>query len=113
MRKFSILLSVTFLAAMLAAVVKGYIPRSLILVYLAVSIVTFIAYAFDKSKARRGVWRTPESTLHLLALFGGWPGAAIAQQTLRHKSQKRAFRVAFWLTVIANCSTLFWFMSSH
>ena len=77
----------------------------------AASIVTFIAYASDKSKAQQNSWRTPESTLHFLALIGGWAGAAIAQQTLRHKSQKRDFRTVFWLTVIVNFGALTWLMS--
>ena len=50
----------------------------------------------------RGAWRTPESTLHFLALAGGWPGALLAQQFLRHKSTKVEFRSVFWGTVIMN-----------
>jgi len=37
----------------------------------------------DKSAAQRNAWRTPEGTLHMLSLVGGWPGAMIAQQILR------------------------------
>lgn len=111
--KFSIYLSVAFLGLMVAALSMNYIPKNLVLAYLGCSIVTFIAYAFDKSKAKRGAWRTPESTLHVFALIGGWPGAAIAQQTLRHKSQKRDFRIVFWLTVIVNCGALVWLTSSN
>ena len=70
--------------------------------YAAMSLVTFIAYAVDKSAAKRGNWRTPERTLHLLALAGGWPGALCAQELLRHKSTKTAFRSVFWLTVFVN-----------
>lgn len=109
--KFSIYLSVAFLGFIVMALITGYIPMKLLLTYLGVSTLTFITYAFDKSKAQRGAWRTPESTLHLFALVGGWPGAAIAQQTLRHKSQKKEFRFVFWLTVMANCSALIWLMS--
>lgn len=109
--KFSIYLSVIFLGLIGIALIKGYIPTNLALGYLGVSTLTFITYAFDKSKAQRGAWRTPESTLHLFALVGGWPGAAIAQQTLRHKSQKKDFRFVFWLTVMANCGALIWLMS--
>ena len=109
--KFSIYLSVAFLGFIVMALITGYIPMKLLLTYLGVSTLTFITYAFDKSKAQRGAWRTPESTLHLFALVGGWPGAAIAQQTLRHKSQKKEFRFVFWLTVLANCSALIWLMS--
>jgi len=111
--KFSIYLSVIFLGLIVAAFFMDYIPKNLVLLYFGASIVTFIAYASDKSKAQRNAWRTPESTLHSLALIGGWAGAAIAQQTLRHKSQKRDFRSVFWLTVIVNCGTLAWLMSSN
>jgi len=77
--------------------------------YLAVSLVTFILYAVDKSAAQNGSWRTQESTLHLFSLLGGWPGAIIAQQTLRHKSKKQSFRAVFWVTVILNIGLFIWF----
>lgn len=111
--KFSIYLSVIFLVLLMAALVIGRMPINLILLYLGGSTLTFILYAYDKSKAKRGAWRTPESTLHLFTLAGGWPGAAIAQQTLRHKSQKKEFRFVFWLTVIANLCALAWLMSPN
>lgn len=80
-------------------------------IYLAVSLATFTLYALDKSAAQRGEWRTQETTLHLLALAGGWPGALVAQQKLRHKSRKRSFQVVFWITVILNCSGFIWLMT--
>jgi uncharacterized membrane protein YsdA (DUF1294 family) len=70
--------------------------------YLVLSIATFIAYAVDKAAANSGAWRTPESTLHTLAIAGGWPGALLAQQFLRHKSTKQEFRQVFWATVMLN-----------
>lgn len=76
-------------------------------VYLLMSILTFLAYGNDKSKAERDLRRTPEATLHYMALFGGWPGAWIAQRIFRHKSKKAAFQNTFWFTVIANCTLLF------
>ncbi|WP_286264044.1 cold shock and DUF1294 domain-containing protein [Thalassotalea atypica] len=111
--KFSIYLSVMFLGFIISAFFIDYIPINLALTYFGVSTLTFIVYAIDKSKARRNAWRTSESTLHFLALAGGWPGAAIAQQNLRHKSQKKKFRVMFWLTVLVNCGALAWLMSSN
>lgn len=68
----------------------------------ALSVITFIVYAIDKSAARRRGPRTPERTLHLLALAGGWPGALLAQRWLRHKSAKASFRRVFWVTVAVN-----------
>jgi uncharacterized membrane protein YsdA (DUF1294 family) len=52
--------------------------------------------------------RTPESTLHLLSVLGGWPGALVAQQMFRHKSRKLEFQIVFWLTVLLNCGVLGW-----
>jgi uncharacterized membrane protein YsdA (DUF1294 family)/cold shock CspA family protein len=70
--------------------------------YGGISVLAFLAYGFDKAAARRRRWRTSESTLHLLGLAGGWPGALLAQQLLRHKSSKPSFIAVFWLTVTAN-----------
>jgi len=70
--------------------------------YGAASIVTFFAYAFDKAAAVRRSWRTSEQTLHVLSIAGGWPGALVAQQLLRHKSSKPSFVVVFWATVALN-----------
>lgn len=67
---------------------------------LALSLLAFVVYALDKRAARiPGARRTPERTLHLLALAGGWPGALLAQRLLRHKNRKPAFQRMFWLTV--------------
>ena len=71
-------------------------------VYVGLSVITFVAYAIDKSAARRRGPRTPERTLHLLSLAGGWPGALLAQRWLRHKSAKTSFRRVFWVTVAVN-----------
>ena len=106
MAKFSVYLANTTLIIMLLGAWFKLIPIILATLYLFLSGVTFIVYWLDKHKAKNGYWRTPESTLHLLALCGGWPGAALAQQVLRHKSNKRPFRRIFWLTLIANLALL-------
>ena len=84
------------------------IPKELVCIYAIMSVAAFLMYAKDKSAAERGKWRTAERTLHTLSLLGGWPGAKIAQSFLRHKSQKLSFRITYWVTVIANCSALYW-----
>lgn len=76
------------------------------------SLCTYGVYALDKNAARRSRPRVPERTLHLLALLGGWPGALIAQQRLRHKTRKTAFLVVFWLSVLLNLGSLL-FVSRH
>lgn len=75
-------------------------PLSIVLgVHVVVSVVTFAMYAFDKHRAGAGGPRIPERSLHVLALFGGWPGAFLGQQILRHKTRKLAFQVVYWITV--------------
>lgn len=83
-------------------------PRWVPLLYLVASVVCFAAYRHDKSAAESGARRTPESTLILLGLVGGWPGAILAQQILRHKSAKTSFRAAFWASVVVNIAGLVW-----
>ena len=68
-----------------------------LVVYIGLSLLTFLAYAVDKSAAINGRWRTPEKTLHLLSVAGGWPGALLAQQLLRHKCSKPSFVAVFWI----------------
>lgn len=84
------------------------LPQALFFAYALLNITTFLAYALDKHKAKRGKWRIKESTLHLFSLLGGWSGAAIAQKLFRHKSIKVSFRRAYWLTVVINLSVLLW-----
>jgi uncharacterized membrane protein YsdA (DUF1294 family)/cold shock CspA family protein len=111
--KLSIALALALLVALNVGSYMGYVPMPLKYAYYGLSIITFIAYAYDKFKAKRNAWRTPESTLHFLALLGGWPGAALAQQVCRHKSSKRGFRVMFWVTVFINLAMLAWLLSPY
>ncbi|WP_022882311.1 DUF1294 domain-containing protein [Gryllotalpicola ginsengisoli] len=70
--------------------------------YTGMSAVAFGMYAWDKRAAIDGARRTRESTLQAAALLGGWPGAVVAQQLLRHKNRKTSFQLAFWLIVVVN-----------
>ncbi|MEO5654241.1 MAG: DUF1294 domain-containing protein [Marmoricola sp.] len=87
------------------------LPVALLIAYSLFSGVAFLMYGIDKSAAEQGGWRTSESTLHTIALVGGWPGALIARRAFRHKTTKQPFRTVFWFTVIANCTALAWFVS--
>jgi uncharacterized membrane protein YsdA (DUF1294 family)/cold shock CspA family protein len=91
-----------FLVVYLVVAAVWKLPLWVAGIYVGASVATFIAYAADKSAAGSGAWRTPESTLHMLALAGGWPGALLAQQFLRHKSTKQPFRQVFWGTALLN-----------
>jgi uncharacterized membrane protein YsdA (DUF1294 family) len=103
------LLTLAAFAAMLAgAVLVGSLPLWVPAAYAVLSLLCFALYALDKAAARAGARRTPESTLLLLGLAGGWPGAVLAQQWLRHKSAKRSFQWRFWVTALLNAGALTW-----
>jgi uncharacterized membrane protein YsdA (DUF1294 family) len=108
---FSLVVAAVFLAIVGCFVLAGKIPVLILYLYLFVSLLTFIIYARDKAAARNGRWRTKENTLHIWSLLGGWPGAIVAQQTLRHKSKKASFRFVFWLTVFLNCGAFYWLLT--
>ena len=88
------------------AVWSGRLPLLVLGVVPGLSLLAFFAYAFDKNAAQTGRWRTKESTLHLLALAGGWPGAWAAQRLLRHKSSKQSFLLVYRATVVLHCAAL-------
>jgi uncharacterized membrane protein YsdA (DUF1294 family) len=90
-----------------AALALG-LPSAVGLAYALASLACFALYARDKAAARRGDRRTPERHLLLMGLAGGWPGALLAQQWLRHKTVKRPFRQLFWLTVAVNLAGFCW-----
>lgn len=99
-----------FLAVVVGLVVAGELSSVVLIAYGTFSAVSFGLYGSDKSSARRGRRRVAESTLHVIALIGGWPGALVAQQVFRHKTVKQPFRAIFWFTVVANCAALVWFV---
>lgn len=105
-------LSIIFIGIVSISVLAGKLPPTVLVIYIVLSILTFFLYLIDKSAAKKGVWRTKESTLHLFALAGGWPGALVAQQKLRHKSKKESFRFEFWITVLTNCGVFIWLFST-
>lgn len=108
---FLLALCATFLVIVGALALFGRLHPYIAVGYFAFSAATFLAYSLDKSAAREGNWRTKESSLHLLALIGGWPGALAAQQLLRHKSRKSSFLGTFWVTVAGNLAFLIWLFS--
>lgn len=58
-----------------------------------ISLITFILYASDKRRAKRGKWRIPERVLLGFSLLGGGIGGALAMLLLRHKTKHTYFTV--------------------
>ncbi|MBM4013938.1 MAG: DUF1294 domain-containing protein [Planctomycetes bacterium] len=80
--------------------------------YAVASVATLAAWSLDKRRARRGGRRISERTLHLLSLFGGWPGALLGSRLFRHKTQKLSFRSAQWLIIGLHAAAWAWWWRS-
>ena len=85
---------------------KGRLPTVALAGLAAINAATFVAYWIDKRAAQASERRTPEATLHLLELLGGWPAAWLAQRFLRHKSRKESYRFVFLAAVIVNLAAM-------
>lgn len=76
--------------------------------YLLASLAAVILYGIDKAAARRGERRIRESTLHLVAVVGGWPGALLARRWFRHKTRKQPFGRVLWGCAVLNIGLVAW-----
>jgi uncharacterized membrane protein YsdA (DUF1294 family)/cold shock CspA family protein len=97
-----LLLGLIWAAVLAWASWAGRLPPWMLPIWGALNAWTFVAYWRDKWAAQKGRWRTPEDTLHLWGLLGGWPLARLAQQLLRHKSRKASFQSMYWVTVLGH-----------
>lgn len=86
--------------------------NGLILLFISLmNALSYWLYAQDKEAAQLGQRRIPENILHLVAFLGGWPAAWLAQQKLRHKTQKQPFRQIYFCTIVFNIILILWLIS--
>lgn len=103
-----VIVALSFVSILIGLCLAGRLPWGVLGVYATTSAIAFGTYGYDKFSAKTGRWRTPEKTLLTLGLIGGWPGALLAQEWIRHKSSKMSFQAVFWVTVAVNCAVLTW-----
>lgn len=85
---------------------------NILYIYLAIiNVVAFAAYGWDKWKAKKSKWRTPELTLILFAAIGGALGAYAGMKCFRHKTQHKKFTILVPLFLIAWIAGLGWGMT--
>lgn len=89
----------------------GLLSGMVLLFISIMNVMTYWFYAQDKEAAQNGNRRVPENTLHVLAFLGGWPSAWLAQQRLRHKTQKQPFRKIYFCTILLNILLILWLIS--
>ncbi|MUK69915.1 DUF1294 domain-containing protein [Aliivibrio fischeri] len=108
----TIMFCVIYLVLASVALVMFNGEKMFLALYLGMSLLTYVMYAVDKNAAKKGNWRTPENTLHVLSLLGGWPGALFAQNQFRHKSKKQPFKTILWITIFVNIGAFAWTFTS-
>lgn len=83
--------------------------KHFILYIIIINVVTFCLYGADKRRARRKMWRIPESVLLLFAIIGGSIGAGLAMHLFRHKTQHKKFTIGVPLIFILQVGAAIFF----
>ena len=72
----------------------------------------FFTYAYDKHKAQKNTWRTPENTLLVIAFLGPF-GAYAAMKLFRHKTHKIKFYLVPVFCILQIGAILWFFIIRH
>lgn len=73
----------------------------ILLYLLGINAFGFLIMLIDKTKARRGKWRIPESTLMTVAIIGGSIGSLLGMYAFRHKTRHPKFTLGIPLIIVA------------
>ena len=74
--------------------------KILVVYLMAINIISFCLFGWDKLQARRNRWRVSERSLFLSVLLGGGVGAIAGMKVWRHKTRKGAFKFGIPIIVI-------------
>lgn len=77
------------------------------------NVVTLVVYGIDKLKAIRQWSRVSESTLLLLAVFGGSLGALLGMTLFRHKTQHKKFFIGVPIIILLQMGLVGWLLWSY
>ncbi len=102
---------VIYILVVAGLTLAGLLSSMVLLLISVINAITYWMYAQDKEAAQAGNRRVPENTLHILSVLGGWPSAWLAQQKLRHKTQKQPFRKIYFCTIVFNILIILWLIS--
>lgn len=67
--------------------------EKILLYFIIINVIGFLAMAIDKWKAKNNAWRIPENTLFAITALGGGIGTIAGMYTFRHKTKKPKFTV--------------------
>lgn len=85
---------------------------NVILIYLlTVNAIGFLLMTVDKYKAKKNLWRIPESTLMTVAIIGGSIGSLIGMYTVRHKTKHLKFTVGIPVILVLQIAAVIWILT--
>ena len=87
-----------------------FTTKNIIIYFIIINIIGFLAMYIDKQKARKGKWRIPEKTLFIITALGGGIGTNAGMYTFRHKTQKIAFVIGFPVITILEIICIIYFV---
>ncbi|MDM1783634.1 DUF1294 domain-containing protein [Acinetobacter bereziniae] len=105
------IICIVYIVALAILSISGLLNGMILLFVSIINVMTYWFYSQDKEAAQINQRRVPENTLHILAFLGGWPAAWLAQQRLRHKTQKQPFRKIYFCTIVFNILLILWLIS--
>ena len=79
---------------------------------LILNVVTFFVFGIDKFKAKKSLWRIPESTLLILAAVGGSVGAYLGMKVWHHKTLHKKFSLGVPAILLLHLALLVYIMNS-
>ena len=89
-------------------IILGGVPTVLLALVLVFLPAPAICKAWDKRKAKKKRWRTPEAVLLCLGFFGGAVGALIGMSLFRHKTRHWYFRAVNLLGLVWQVGLVVW-----
>lgn len=85
--------------------------KNIIIYFIIINIVGFLAMFIDKEKAKRGAWRIPEQSLFVITALGGGFGTISGMYIFRHKTRKLYFKIGFPFILISEIVLiLYWIL---
>ena len=77
---------------------------------LTVNAAGFLSMLADKLRAKKNLWRIPESTLLAIAILGGSMGSLMGMYTVRHKTKHKKFTLGVPLILLLQALLLAWIL---
>ncbi|MDR7016065.1 DUF1294 domain-containing protein [Acinetobacter sp. 2JN-4] len=100
-----------YIVFMVIASFSKLLPPFTLLFVSLMNALSYWLYSQDKEAAQLGNRRIPEQTLHIVDSLGGWCAGWLAQQKLRHKTQKQPFRKIYFCTIAFHILLICWLIS--